>query len=115
MLRKTILIYNVHEDGCSHKVKKMAANIMSKKIEATKLLICNVGNWVHYQDAAGEEKQMARAVVCDESRGLQYLWAYDEGCHAQYLRAGYSLKVRNTLERKEGLVITKYTKLMLYR
>ena len=86
----------------------------SEKVDVTKVYVYYIGQWMVYRDAAGGEKQMVRAVVIDEKEGVMHMCAYDRPNQDGHMRPGLTLKIKNALRKKEGLVLTKFSKVMRY-
>ena len=91
----------------------MAQSTQAKtKIESTKAIVYHVGRWLSYKDIDGAEKNQVRCVIIDINKGPMHLWGYDKIQQQQYLIAGNSLKLKNCLLRNDGLVATKFSKVM---
>ena len=83
------------------------------KVENTKVFVHYVGVWLQYYDQNGTEKYQVKCVVVDQAKGPLLLWGYDRASQEQYLQVGNSLKLKNCILRKDGLVVTQYSKIMM--
>lgn len=83
------------------------------KIESTKVLVHYISGWLQYYDVNGTEKNQLKCVVIDVKKGPIILWGYDKSSQEHYLRVGNSLKLKNCMLRKDGLVVTQYSKIMM--
>ena len=57
---------------------------------------------------------MLRAVIIDEKEGVMHMWASDRANQDGHVRPGLTLKIKNALRKKEGLGLTKFSKVMRY-
>ena len=85
----------------------------SPELTSMKVTIAWMGRWGNSHNLDGEEKHLIRAVGIESDGNSHHMKFYDYA-NRHYLRLGNSIKLRNFVQKENGIVCTKKSKLLWY-